>query len=262
MIEQKQSHLANIELWKQWKEQGWVPAKQALIESYLPLVDYVSGRLAIGLPKNVSKDDLASYGVMGLIDAVEKFDYARGLQFETYASWRIRGAVIDGLRQGDWVPRSVREKAKKVEEAYQKLEQQYLRSVTDAEISSYLQVSELEFQQMLQDIAITTVCSIDDPIREEESETRLSLLIDERARNPEYKVNEFFLKESLARAIERLTEKERTVVSLFYYEELSLSEIAEVMNLSPSRISQLHSKAILRLRGSLSRFKIELFQDT
>lgn len=262
MIGQKQSHLANIELWKQWKEQGATYARQALIENYLPLVDYVSGRLAIGLPKSVSKEDLSSYGVMGLIDAVEKFDYARGLQFETYASWRIRGAVIDGLRQGDWVPRSVREKAKKIEEAYQKLEQQYLRSVTDLEISQYLQVSEQEFQQMLQDIAITTVCSIDDPIREEDSETRLSLLIDEKAKNPEYKVNEFFLKESLARAIERLTEKERTVVSLFYYEELSLSEIAEVMNLSPSRISQLHSKAILRLKGSLGRFKTQLFQDS
>jgi len=262
MIEQKQSQLAHIELWKQWKEEAWLPAKQALIETYLPLVDYVSGRLAIGLPKTVSRDDLSSYGVMGLIDAVEKFDYARGLQFETYASWRIRGAIIDGLRQGDWVPRSVREKAKKIEEAYQKLEQHYLRSVTDAEISEYLQVSEQEFQHMLQDIAITTVCSIDDPIREEDSETRLSLLVDEKAKNPEYKVNEFFLKESLAKAIERLTEKERTVVSLFYYEELSLSEIAEVMNLSPSRISQLHSKAILRLKGVLGRFKVQLFQDT
>ncbi|MBP1991312.1 FliA/WhiG family RNA polymerase sigma factor [Paenibacillus eucommiae] len=262
MIEKKPSHLANIELWKQWKEERWVPAKQALIENYLPLVDYVSGRMAIGLPKSVSKEDLASYGAMGLIDAVDKFDYARGLQFETYASWRIRGAIIDGLRQGDWVPRSVREKAKKLEEAYQKLEQLYLRSVTDEEISAYLQISEREFQQMLQDISITTICSIDDPIREEDSETRLSLLVDDKAKNPEYKVNEFFLQESLARAIERLTEKERTVVSLFYYEDLSLSEIAEVMNLSPSRISQLHSKAILRLKGSLSRFKVQLFQDT
>lgn len=262
MIEQKQSQLANFDLWKQWKEEGWVPAKQALIESYLPLVDYVSGRLAIGLPKSVSKEDLSSYGVMGLIDAVEKFDYSRGLQFETYASWRIRGSIIDGLRQGDWVPRSVREKAKKVEDAYQKLEQQYLRSVTDAEISAYLQVSEQDFQQMLQDISITTVCSIDDPIREEDSETRLSLLVDEKAKNPEFQVNEFYLKESLAKAIERLTEKERTVVSLFYFEELSLSEIAEVMCLSPSRISQLHSKAILRLKGVLGRFKNQLFQDT
>jgi RNA polymerase sigma factor FliA len=236
-------------------------ARQALIEAYLPLVDYVSGRLAIGLPKNVSKDDLFSFGVMGLIDAVEKFDVDRGLQFETYASWRIRGAIIDGLRQGDWVPRSVREKAKKIEDAYQKLEQQYLRSVTDAEMSSFLDVSEKEFQQMLQEISVTTICSFDDPIKDEESETRLALLVDEKAKNPEYKVNEFFLKESLARAIERLTEKERTVVSLFYYEELSLSEIAEVMSLSPSRISQLHSKAILRLRGAMGRIKNQLFEE-
>ncbi|MFC5448365.1 FliA/WhiG family RNA polymerase sigma factor [Paenibacillus aestuarii] len=262
MIEQKQLQLANIELWKQWKEQGWVPAKQSLIESYLPLVDYVSGRLAIGLPKSVSKEDLSSYGVMGLIDAVEKFDYERGLQFETYASWRIRGAIIDGLRQGDWVPRSIRDKAKKVEDAYQKLEQQYLRSVTDAEMSAYLQISEQEFVQMLQDISITTICSFDDPIREEESETRLSLIIDEKAKNPDFKVNEFYLKETLAKAIDKLTEKERTVVSLFYFEELSLGEIAEVMSLSPSRISQLHSKAILRLKGALGRFKTQLFQDT
>ena len=100
MIEQKQSQLVNIDLWKQWKEQGWVPASKSLIESYLPLVEYVSGRMAIGLPKSVSKDDLSSFGVMGLIDAMEKFDYARGLQFETYASWRIRGSIIDGFDKG------------------------------------------------------------------------------------------------------------------------------------------------------------------
>jgi RNA polymerase sigma factor for flagellar operon FliA len=260
MIQSKPSPLSHYELWKQWKSEGALSAKQELIERYLPLVDYAVGRLAIGLPKNVSRDDLASYGIMGLIDAIEKFDYERGLQFETYASWRIRGAMIDGLRQGDWVPRSVREKAKRIEDAYQKLEQHYLRSVTDAEISAYLNVSTKEFQQMLQEIAIATVCSFDDPIREEESETRLSLMIDEKAINPEYKVNEFFLKESLAKAIDKLTEKERTVISLFYFEELSLSEIADVMSLSPSRISQLHSKAILRLRGALGRWKHQLMQ--
>lgn len=260
MISQK-SHLANMDVWVQWREGKILEAKKALIETYLPLVDYVSSRLSIGLPKNVSKEDLSSCGVMGLIDAIEKFDYKRGLQFETYASWRIRGAMIDGLRQGDWAPRSVREKAKKVEEAYQVLEQRYLRSVSDAEISSHMGVSESDFQQMVQDIAVSTVCSIDDPIREEDSETRLSLLIDEKAKNPEFKVNEVYQKETLAKAIERLTEKERTVVSLFYYEELSLSEIAEVMNLSPSRISQLHSKAILRLKGALSRHKTQLLYD-
>jgi RNA polymerase sigma factor for flagellar operon FliA len=261
MIEPKAPHLSNIEMWQKWKEDKDIQAKKQLIEHYLPLVDYVTNRMAIGLPKNVSKDDLASNGVMGLIDAIEKFDYRRGLQFETYASWRIRGAMIDALRQGDWVPRSVREKAKKIEEAYQYLEQQHLRSVSDAEISAYLSVSERDFQQMLQEIAVTTVCSLEDPIREEESETRLSMLVDEKAKNPDYKVQEFFLKESLIKGIERLTEKERIVVSLFYYEELSLSEIAEVMSLSPSRISQLHSKAILRLRGALEKQKTQLLQD-
>ncbi|MFC4103542.1 MULTISPECIES: FliA/WhiG family RNA polymerase sigma factor [Paenibacillus] len=260
MIEPKTPHLSNIEIWQKWKEDGDIEAKKRLIEDYLSLVDYVTNRMAIGLPKNVSKDDLASNGVMGLIDAIEKFDYRRGLQFETYASWRIRGAIIDGLRQGDWVPRSVREKAKRIEEAYQKLEQTYMRTVSDSEISNYLNVSEKEFQNMLQEIAVTTVCSLEDPIREEESETRLSLLVDEKAKNPEHKVHEFYLKDSLVRGIEKLTEKERTVVSLFYYEELSLSEIAEVMNLSPSRISQLHSKAILRLRGALDKQKDQLMQ--
>lgn len=254
--------LTHMELWRRWKEQGSIDAKKELIELFLPLVEFVSNRMAVGLPKNVSRDDLMSFGIMGLIDAVEKFDYLRGLQFETYASWRIRGSIIDGLRQGDWVPRSVREKAKKVEDAYAKLEQKYLRSVTDEEISDYLQVSVHDFQQMVQDIAVTTVCSIDDPIREEDSETRLSLLVDEKAKNPEYTVNEFFLKEMLAKSIERLTEKERTVISLFYFEDLSLSEIAEVMSLSPSRISQLHSKAILRLRGTLSRYKGEMMHNS
>lgn len=248
-------------LWKRWKEAGDAEARGHLIEHYVGLVDFVTSRLAIGLPRNVSKDDLASYGIMGLIDAVEKFDPGRALQFETYASWRIRGSIIDGLRQADWVPRSVREKARKIEEAYQRLEQTHLRSVTDQEMCEYLQVSEQEFHHMLQDVSVASICSLEDPIREEESETRLTMLVDERAKNPEDSVRELFLKESLAKAIERLTEKERTVVSLFYYEELSLSEIAEVMSLSPSRISQLHSKAILRLRGHLGRAKEQLMQQ-
>lgn len=242
-------------LWKRWKDHGDQNAKRQLIENHLSIVDFVSNRLAAGLPRNVSKDDLASHGVMGLIDAVEKFDYRRGLQFETYASWRVRGAILDGLRSDDWVPRSVREKAKKIEEGYQQLEQQYLRSVSDGEMSTYLQVSEKEFQGMLQDVSIISVCSLEDPMREDNSETRISVLVDEMAKNPEHKVNEFYLKEVLIQGINKLTENERTVISLFYYEDLSLSEIAEVMSLSPSRISQLHSKAIMKLRTILEKQK-------
>ncbi|WP_018750940.1 FliA/WhiG family RNA polymerase sigma factor [Paenibacillus sanguinis] len=261
MSERKTSTLNYAELWEQWKEHGDLESKKQLIEKYLHIVDYVSGRLAVGLPKNVSKDDLASNGVMGLIDAVEKFDYKRGLQFETYASWRVRGAILDGLRQGDWVPRSVREKAKRIEEGYQHLEQQYLRSVTDSEMSAYLDISEKEFQGMLQEVAVMTLCSLEDPIREEESETRLTLLVDEKAKNPDYKVREFYLRDSLTKGIEKLTEKERMVISLLYYEDLSLSEIAEVMSLSPSRISQLHSKAIFRLRCSLDKQRDLLLRE-
>jgi RNA polymerase sigma factor for flagellar operon FliA len=253
MNERKAAHLNHSELWEQWKEHGDKEAKKQLIEKYPHIVEYVSGRLAVGLPKNVSKDDLASNGVMGLIDALEKFDYERGLQFETYASWRVRGAILDGLRQGDWVPRSVREKAKKIEDAYQHLEQRYLRTVSDEEMSHYLDVSEKEFQNMIQEVAVMSIVSLEDPIREEESETRLSLLVDEKAKNPDHKVNEFTLRDALAQGIDKLTEKERIVVSLLYYEDLSLSEIAEVMSLSPSRISQLHSKAILRLRATLDK---------
>jgi RNA polymerase sigma factor for flagellar operon FliA len=249
------------DLWRRYKVDGDEQAKKELVERYLPLVHYACSRLAIGLPKNVSVDDLTSYGIMGLIDAVDKFDPERELQFETYASWRIRGAMIDGLRQGDWVPRSVREKAKKIEDAYQYLEQKYLRSVTDEEISEYLKMSVDEFRQTLQEIAVTTICSLEDPIKDEEAETRSSLIVDDNAKNPDETVDEVFLKEALAQAIDKLTEKERTVISLYYYEDLSLSEIAEVMSLTPSRISQLHSKAILRLRGSLSRMKNELLHD-
>lgn len=261
MSEQKVPHLTNIELWQAWREQGDIDAKKYLIENYLPLVEYVSNRMSIGLPKNVIKEDLSSHGVMGLIDAIEKFDYLRGLQFETYASWRIRGAIIDGLRQSDWVPRSVREKSKKIDEAIQVLEQRHLRTISDHEICEYLNVTEKEYAAMLQDISVSTVFSLEEPLREEESETRMSLLIDQSAKKPESTVDDVFLQESLTKAIDRLTEKERTVISLFYYEDLSLSEIAEVMSLSPSRISQLHSKAIQRLRGVLEKNKEQLFQS-
>lgn len=257
---QKSSKCSHYELWVQWKEDGDGEARKRLIELYLPIVEFVSNRMASGLPRSVSKDDLSSNGVMGLIDAIEKFDYLRGLQFETYASWRVRGSILDGLRSGDWVPRSVREKAKKIEDAYQHLEQHYLRSVSDEEVSEYLDVSINEFQGMLHDVAVMSLCSLEDPIREEESEMRKAVLVDETAKNPVFKVNEQFLKSCIVEGIQKLTEKEKIVVSLFYYEDLSLSEIADVMNLSPSRISQLHSKAIMRLRAVLDKHRALLLE--
>lgn len=253
MKERNSSHLADMDLWEKWKEHGDLDARKTLIEKHLHIVHYVSSRLAVGLPKNVSKDDLESNGVLGLIDALDKFDYQRGLQFETYASWRVRGAILDGLRQGDWVPRSVREKAKRIEEAYQHMEQKYSRTVSDEEMGQYLDVSTKDFQHMLQEVAVMSLYSLEDPLREEDAETRMSLLVDERAYPPEQAVRDIHLKQALMTGLDKLTEKERIVVTLLYYEDLSLSEIAEVMSLSPSRISQLHSKAILRLRGTLEK---------
>ena len=246
--------LDQMDAWRSLKTTGSKEAKKVLIEPYLPLVQHVSSRMAKGLPPNISQEDLYSYGTLGLIDAIDKFDLDRGLQFETYASWRIRGAILDSLRQSDWVPRSVREKSKKVEEAYQYLEQKHLRSVTESEVSSYLQIKMEELQKIRQEISVTNLTSLEDFVQDEETETTLmSRLSDDKVKQPEDTVHEQYLKESLAKAIEQLTERERTVVSLYYYEELSLSEIAEVMSLTPSRISQLHSKAIWRLRTYLEK---------
>lgn len=261
MAEQQPVRGKDHDLWSAYKVHGDAEAKKKLIEKHLKLIDYVVNKLAAGLPRNLSRDDLHSFGVMGLIDAIDKFDYGRGLQFETYATWRIRGAVIDGLRQNDWVPRSVREKSRKLEEAYQALEQQYMRTVSDREVMDYMEMDEREFGRLQQDIAFSNVVSLEDPLKDDDSETRLSFLIDENAKNPESKIHDLYLKECLAKAIERLTERERTVVSLFYYEDLTLGEIAEVMSLTPSRISQLHSKAVSRLRNALMHAKDQLLQE-
>ncbi|WP_139488962.1 FliA/WhiG family RNA polymerase sigma factor [Brevibacillus dissolubilis] len=246
--------------WISWKEEGCKEAEAELVERFLPLVTKVANRLAIGLPNNVDKDDLISYGRFGLLDALNKFDHTRGLQFETYAMWRIRGAMIDGLRENDWIPRTVRDKAKKIEEAYNILEQRTLRTPTDEEVCQYLGITEKEFQQVIYDTSLSTFVSIDEAVGDEDEQktARHSYIIDEVTPRPEAVAESQSLKEVLTHSIDKLPEKERLVVSLFYFEELTLSEIAEVMSLSPSRISQLHSKAIFRLRSSLTRFKTQL----
>lgn len=243
----------DLELWKHWREEQDKRAEEKLVEGYLSLVHYVVGRLSMGLPNTIDRDDLTSFGHMGLLDAMKKFDYTRGLQFETYAMWRIRGAIMDGLRAHDLIPRSARDKAKKVEEAYLVLEQKYLRTVTDKEVSHYLGISEKDLSQVFSDTSFASVLSLDEPIHDEENEKNLrqSFVVDEKAKDPQKALDEMAQKQLIAESIDRLSEKERLVVSLFYYEELNLTEIAEIMNLSPSRISQLHSKALTRIRAML-----------
>lgn len=243
-----------LDLWKAWREDQDKSAQEQLIKEYLPLVEYVANRLSIGLSSSVKKEDLISYGRIGLLDAVNKFEYERGLQFETYAIWRIRGAMIDGLRQEDWLSRSLREKTKKIEEAYSELEQKLLRSVTDRELCEYLGLTLDELHKLLSDTAFANMLSMDDPVLDEEGENSRHLLVaDHKEKEPEDILDREQTKILLAQTIDRLPEKERLVVNLFYYEELTLTEIARIMNLSPSRISQLHSKAVYRMRTALKR---------
>jgi RNA polymerase sigma factor for flagellar operon FliA len=255
-----QDKAKEFDKWVMWKQEGSREAEEELVARFLPLVNKVANRLAIGLPTNVDKDDLISYGRFGLLDALAKFDHTRGWQFETYAMWRIRGAMIDGLRENDWIPRTVRDKAKKIEEAYTYLEQHMLRTPTDREVSEYLGMTEKELQQVFYDTSLAAMVSIDEAVGDEDEQktVRHSYIVDELTPQPEKAAENASLKEVLVNSIDKLPEKERLVVSLFYFEELTLSEIAEVMNLSPSRISQLHSKAIFRLRSSLQRWKSQL----
>lgn len=244
----------DLDNWRQWKHEKDREAGNYLVYKYEALVDYVVHRMSISLPQNVDKDDLKSLGYNGLLDAFEKFELERGLQFETYASWRIKGAIIDGLRQIDWLPRSIREKSKKIEEALSTLEQEKLRTVSDKEISDYLNIPVDEIQQVLVSASLSTMLSIDEPVYDDEDQQigRYNMIQNDDVDSPDSHIEKQHIKETLAQAIEKLSEKEQLVISLFYFEEMNLTEIAEILSLSTSRISQIHSKAMLKLKASVT----------
>lgn len=240
--------------WQKWIQFRDAEAGNYLVKKYLPLVSYHVQRISVGLPKNVSRDDLRSLGMVGLFDAMEKFDYTRELKFDTYASFRVRGAIIDGLRKEDWLPRSTREKAKKIETAIVKLEQRNMTNVSAADLAAELKMTEEEIYATMSEQFFATVLSVDEqPADQEEKEGASFVLRDENAVIPEEKLLKEELMGDLAAVIEGLTEKEQLVISLFYQEELTLTEIGQVMNLSTSRISQIHSKALFKLRHSLQQ---------
>jgi RNA polymerase sigma factor FliA len=255
---QKGSNSIDLVLWRRLRERNEKEAEAELVEQYLPLVDFVSRKIWNGLPYMVERDDLIGFGHFGLLDAIQKFDYERGLKFETYAIWRIRGAILDGLRGADTLPRSVREKAKKVDEAYLLLEQRNNRVASDKEVCDYLGIQEKELMQIFSDSAFANPLSLDEPIQDEEdhSSVRQSFVKDERALDPQKELNAAIEKKLLADSLDHLSEKERLIVTLYYYEELNITEIAEIMSLSPSRISQLHSRAIGKIRSYLTRTDI------
>lgn len=227
---------------------------------FAPLVRYVAGRMAMGLPSQVEIDDLESYGLFGLLEAIDRFDTARGVKFETYALTRIRGAIIDGLRADTWAP-ALKQKAKQIEQAEATLESQLGRDPTDEELASKLGLSVPDLMKRQSEVSAAIMLSLDESPASGDDGEGLSVadkLQDPSSPDPEAEALFTERRETLAVAIEKLSDKERLVVTLFYFEGLTAKEIASVMNLSVARISQLHSKAILRLRGRLSRYKQQL----
>jgi RNA polymerase sigma factor FliA len=241
-------------IWDKWVTVRDQEAGNLLVKKYMPLVSYHVQRVSVGLPRNVSRDDIHSLGLIGLYDALEKFDPSRDLKFDTYASFRIRGAIIDGLRKEDWLSRSTREKAKRIEATIGKLEQTLMRNVTAKDIAEELNLTETEVHTTMNEHFFASILSIDEkPNDQEEKDGQTFVIKDANAEIPEEKIVKDELIKEMSEMITHLNEKEQLVLSLFYQEELTLTEIGQVMDLSTSRISQIHSKAIFKLRQTLSK---------
>jgi RNA polymerase sigma factor for flagellar operon FliA len=246
------------DLWRRYKDDGDERARERLVVAYSPLVKFIAGRMASGLPSHVEEGDLISYGLLGLIGAIERFDLEREIKFETFAVARVKGAIIDERRSLDWVPRSVRARARDVEKANAKLEGKLQRSPTDEEMAAELKITVEDFQNALLEIANSSVLALDDLWTFADPEggggqiSVLDTITDPNAVDPETEAQSSEVKDRLADAIESLPERERLVIALYYYENLTLREIGEVLGVTESRVSQLHTKAVLALR---SRFQ-------
>jgi RNA polymerase sigma factor FliA len=244
------------DLWKRYKNVGDERARERLVVAYSPLVKYVAGRMSSGLPAHVEEADLISYGLTGLISAIERFDLSREIKFETYAITRIRGSIIDELRTLDWVPRSVRSRARDIERANQKLESKLQRAPTDDEVAAELEISVSDFHESLLQISHSTIVALDELWSSGDSGgdqvSLLDTLPDRGAPDPQALVDQSELRDRIADAIAALPEREKLVIALYYYENLTLREIGEVLGVTESRVSQLHTKAVLRLRSKLA----------
>jgi RNA polymerase sigma factor for flagellar operon FliA len=242
-------------LWTEYKEHGGTNARDKLLAEYTPIVRYTAQRMAINLPKDVQLGDLIGAGIMGLIKALESFDTTRDVKFETYATHKIRGAILDDLREQDWVPRSIRQKAKAVKNAYIELEKEIGRTPYDNEVAEYLNLKPTEFEELLSEIAPTSIVSLNEVIFNNYGETMnmsfIDTIEDESAENPLDRLSMEDTKKILANALMELPENERQVIALYHYEELTLKEIGIAMNLTESRVSQIHSKAMLKLKAKL-----------
>ncbi len=245
-------------LWERFLKDEEKLVRDYFVIKYAPLVKYVAGKVAMGMPHTIEFDDLVSYGIFGLIDAISKFDPERGIKFKTYAMTRIRGAIFDELRSIDWIPRSIRQKAKQIEQVISDLENKLGRTVEDDEIAKELGVSNEEFQSLMNKLSGTSMLSLNDIWYLGDDSDELSILETLEApesMNPDVLVEKEEIKDHIIDAIRKLPDKEKKVIVLYYYEDLTLKEIGEVLEVTESRVSQLHTKAIMRLRGRLGRIK-------
>jgi RNA polymerase sigma factor FliA len=247
-------------LWSEYKDSASTETRDALILHYSPLVKYVAGRVAVGLPQNVEQADLVSYGIFGLIDAIEKFDVGRGYKFETYAIARIKGAILDELRSIDWVPRSVRAKARALERAYAKLEASEHRSPTDEELAEELGMTESQLQSTFSQLSFIGLVALDEMLSlggERGESVTVGDTVADTNDGPvaTYEVEE--MRQLLAEAINRMPEREKIVLTLYYYEGLTLAEIGQVLGVTESRVCQIHTKAVIHLRSKLAAVERE-----
>lgn len=237
-------------LWEEYKKTNNQALREKIIIEYATLVKIVAGRLSMYLGYNVEYDDLVSYGVFGLIDAIDKFDYDKGIKFETYASLRIRGAILDQIRKMDWIPRSLRQKQKKIDAAMSKIELETGRSATDEEIAKELGISEEEYLLWQGQANVTNLISLDE-FAENNGEKGIDSIRGNSFDEPERVIEKQEVKRLLAESLNALTEKEKNVILLYYYEDMTLKEISKAMDVSESRVSQLHTKALGKMKQKL-----------
>ena len=248
------------ELWARYKADGSREFRDHLILHYSPLVKYVAGRVGAGLPNSVEQADLVSYGIFGLIDSINKFDLQRGFKFETYAISRIKGAILDELRAIDWVPRSIRAKARNLERAYGKLESTLHRSPSDAELAAELDLTDRQLQTTLSQISFVGLAALDEMLTSGDRRDSMTLgdTVADRADGPSavYELQE--VRHLLADAVHGMPEREKIVLTLYYYESLTLADIGQVLGVTESRVCQIHTKAVLQLRARMAAAQREL----
>ncbi|HLT97160.1 MAG TPA: RNA polymerase sigma factor WhiG [Acidimicrobiia bacterium] len=241
------------DLWQKFKATGDPSVRESLILHYSPLVKFVAGRVAAGLPRSVDQNDLASYGIFGLIDAIDKFEPERGFKFETYAINRIKGAILDELRSLDWVPRSVRSKAREIERSIGELEHRLQRSPTDEELAEHMGVDVESVQDDLAEISQLGIAALDQTVGSGDAAITLKdLVTDSSGTSPEAAFQAEETRRLLVDSINRLPERERLVVTLYYYEGLTLAEIGGVLGVTESRVCQIHAKTVMSLRNRLA----------